>query len=48
MIVKTTDYKKIAKQKQLAFEIDDLQTQRLSLLANLRDLRGTEFLCFFY
>ena len=34
MIVKTTDYKKIAKQKQLTFEIDDLQTQRLSLLAN--------------
>lgn len=38
MIVKTTDYKKIAKQKQLAFEIEDLQAQRLSLLANLHDL----------
>lgn len=38
MIVKTIDYKKVAKQKQLAFQIEDWQRQREKLLANLSDL----------
>lgn len=38
MIVKTVDYKKVAKQKQLAFQIEDWQKQREKILANLSSL----------